>query len=594
MTDKRDYTEQGAQVSGAAFRGVWNNVLQPIVSNQGAPLFGTVVEWVANPFTRNAKVAKKLGGQAEKAFSFSSKISANVSDFVKATKDSRADFKALQTGVRPFLIEEFGKSGMGKLMRSENEVVSHERSRIMNRAKSRFYSAGSGLADKIPELYAVALEKRKAIDAGGDGFVLGDREQEEQDAEKVETHVDRAVRGAEQRLNQFVRTSFFDKENTEKNKMLLDMAFRTGAPAMQHYIAQEGEKKFGSVSAYSMIKVLEEMAHSGKGNINHVTHPRTKASMSLEKYVLEIFKQNQADNGAVPLNDRSPALPELKDACKRIADEIQNNLLDPMALVSLVGDRKILDKHLRVADSEQVDAELKQIWRVIEKSQDIDAQAFIEETAFATKEDFQSILQELPPGEKAFFASLFPDVVLKDIGGLKDAEIDELKEQGGRDFSLHLEDAIGVLGRLDAKELQHYGLTPEEGKLMRDLAKAIDRSGAEEALGELQEQARHEVTEAVRNARGYWQELVSKGSPRERAAATEAERITASAADPAGPAEPLSKDERARLEYLEQQFSESHASRHVKKDTSPDTEKGEKKYADAVSRGRDAQEQHTR
>lgn len=483
------------------FRAMWNNML-PMIREQGGDIFGKLVETAARPVVGDEKTAKRVGELVDNTFQVGVTVSANVRDFTVVAKDSRKRMGALLDDVEPYLVEEFGKSSRGKLMRSKNEVISHERERLMGQTKYGIFRAASGLTDKLPELYGFVDKKRAEMDKGVPTAQVAD----------ADNPIDDAKAKLNEGIGKVAASGVFD----EDNRKLMDAAIRTGAPAMMEYIEAEGRERFGKISAFSMIKELAEQAHSGNGSISYVMHPESGEQMPLQDYVLEVFKQHQQDVGGVPLNDRFRFLPELEEACKQIADEIEDNLLDPMALVSLVGGRKVLDEKLRVADADSIGAEINRIWRVIEKAQDIDTKEFISETAFATKEDFRDMLEQLPEEEKAFFASLFPEQVLREMGGLKESEVDALKDQGSKDFASHMTVAIETLGTLGEKELQRYGLTAKEGKLMRQLSDAIDEMGAEEVVNGLQGQARQEVNEAVRNARGYWQERVSHGAQRAR------------------------------------------------------------------------------
>lgn len=493
------------------FRAMWNNML-PMIREQGGDIFGKLVETSVRPIAGDEAMAKRVGELVDNTFQVGVTMSANVRDFTVVAKDSRKRMGALMDDVEPYLVDEFGKSSRGKLMRSKNEVISHERDRQMGQTKYGVFKAASGLADKLPELYGFMDKKRAEIARNGGVTPAEMPSGEVPSIEDVKAKLDES-------LGKMATAGIFD----EDNRKLVDAAIRTGAPALQEYIEAEGVDKFGKTSAFQMIKDLAEQAHSGNGHIGYVMHEATGEQMPLENYVLEVFKQHQQDIGGVPLNDRFRFLPELEEACKTIASEIEDNLLSPMALVSLVGNRKVLDDRLRVADEDVIKGEIKQVWRVIEKCEEVDTKEFIEETAFATPEDFKKILNDLPEAEKPFFVSLFPEAVVKEMGGLKDAEIDKLKDRGAAEFAEHMTTAIETLGTLSEKELQRYGLTAKEGKLMRQLSDAIDEMGAENVVDSLQGQARKDVTEAVRNARGYWQERVAGGAERSRGGAARGE-----------------------------------------------------------------------
>lgn len=488
--------ENGGQSKDMIFRAMWNNML-PVIREQGGEIFGRIAGAAATPMLGEEK-GETVSRVVDSTFQVGLSVSANVRDFTVVAKDGRRRMGALLDDVAPYLEDEFGKSSRGKLMRSSNEVINHERSRLMGHTKYGVFKAASGLTDKLPEMYGVMDKKRAQVQAG-----------------TLPEAAEGDVRGKlDEGLAKVASSGVFD----EQNRKMIDAAIRTGAPAIQEYIEAEGVERFGKLSAFELIKDLAEQAQSGDGRVDIVMHKGTGEQLSLNEYVLEVFKQHQVDTDGAPLNERFRFMPEMEDACDRIANEIKDNLLDPMALVSLVGSRSVLDDRLRVATPEKIDSELNRMWRVIEKAQDVDTQEFISETAFATPEDFRATLDELPKDEKAFFASLFPDAVLKDMGGLKSDEIDKLKEQGADEFVGQMTQAIETLGTMGEKELQRYGLTAKEGKLMRKLSDAIDDMGAEKVVAGLQGRAREEVTEAVRNGRGYWQDRVKTAAIQSREA----------------------------------------------------------------------------
>lgn len=485
------------QKKDMVFRVLWNNFL-PVIREQGGEIFGRITQAAATPLMGEDK-AKVAGKAVDSTFQVGLAVSVNVHDFTKVAKDSRRKIGELLDDVEPYLVEEFGKSSRGKLMRSQNEVIEHARERIMGQTKYGVFKAGSGLIDKVPDLFTLVDRKRAQIDKGLEPDMA-----------------DGDVRGKLSELGgKAAKLSVFDPEN----RKFIDMGIRTGAPALQEYIEAEGVERFGGTSAFDMIKEVADQAHSGDGRVDYVYNARAEESQPLAEYIVEIFKQHQQDMGGSPINERFRFMPELEEAAKRIATEIEDNMLDPMALVSLVGNRKVLDDKMRVATPEMLDKQMSEMWRVIERSQDVDSKEFIAETAFATKEDFKEILGGLPESEKPFFASLFPDAVLKEMGGLKQDEIDQLKEASADQFVGQMTQAIETLGTMGEKELQRFGLTAKEGALMRELSDAIDDMGAEAVVSGLQGKAREEVVEAVRNGRGYWQERVRTQQGVEREAA---------------------------------------------------------------------------
>lgn len=530
----------GANTSKTAvLRALWNN-FYPIVRTQGGELFGTVTKAALKPVVGD-ELAQQAAKVSNNTFQIGVTVSANVRDFTKVATDNQKRIKKLVGDVAPFLEDEFGKATRGKLMRSKNEVLQVERSRILGLTKSGFFTAGAGLVDKIPEVFKYVDSKRAEIETG-------------HPTEDLSRSFGEVGAKIDQVGTQFAKASIFDKEN----RTLIETAVRTGAPVVQGYIEAEGKQKLAQTTAFDLIRDLADQFQSDPGNVNAVYNRDLGEHQRLSEYIVEIFKRHQQDIEGTPINDRFRFMPELEEASQAIAKEINDNLMDPMALVSLVGNRKVLDQHMKIASPSKLESELQRVRRVVEKAEKVDAKEFIAETAFATKEDFKEILDGLPEGEKVFFASLFPPQVLKELGGLKDAEIDAIKEKGAAEFSEKVLQAIDEIGKLDEKELQRYGLTKQEGELVRGLSDALEELGEREVIDALQGPEKQAVTEALRNARGYWQQRVKSGAVRSRVAADEvADVIESRREKDAEHAEKTGKDAAGFTEREEKRGSDS-------------------------------------
>ncbi|MGB1540456.1 MAG: hypothetical protein ACPG80_05800, partial [Rickettsiales bacterium] len=367
----------------------------------------------------------------------------------------RHQFSELQRDVAPYLKAEFGKSNRRKLMRSSNEVIQVQRKKVFQGAKYGIYQASAGLLDKLPDAYSFMGEKHQKVKgrgSSGDG-VSADSGIDLDDVIKVlpsegAKRVDEAKAKVDGTIEKAAASAVFDPEN----KKLIDAALRSVPAGVQQHIESEGEQRLSKVTAFDMIKQLSEQANSGNGRLDTVYFGNDP--LLLEDFVLQVFKQHQQDVNGAPVNERFRSMPEMKEACSAIAAEINDNMLDPMALVTLVGDRKILDKEMRVASPDEVKAALQEAGLVTERGANVNAEEFIAETAFGTKEDFQEVLGQVPDEDRAFFCSLFPTSVLKDLGEMKDSEIDAMKEKGADEFSEKIIQAITEIGSMEDQELE--------------------------------------------------------------------------------------------------------------------------------------------
>ena len=522
MASPTDYSS-GNNKKDAALRVLWNN-LQGALGDQGSKMFGEVARSAVKAVApgddaQKQEVADKAGAMVGAGVKMGTAFSANMRDFTVVAKKSRQRVNRLLDLSEPFLIEEFGKSSRGKLLRSDNEVIAHARREVMGYTRNELYGAASQLTDKIPTALSMMAERHNALaeKAAGaeEGPTLDEIDIDVADASgkedglptDIEAESKRLLADARQqwdaRLDAVAQADMFSDENVK----MLGLAINTGAPFLNEYFEEQNVELYGSHSAFEMIAKLVDMARTGNGNVSSVQIGRN--SYPLADYIMEIFKQHQEDMGQTPINDRFQNADELRDACDAIANEINHNLLDPVALIGLVGNRDILDEHLRVASPVQVQEALRQSWRVLERGEEVDVKEFISETAFATPEDFRAILEEMPQEDKAFFVSLWPNAVLKEAGGLGDEEIDDLKDRAGDDFVAKMGEAVTALAELNPDELQRHGLTRSEGQLVRKLAQTLELRGEERFADQLQGQTRKDVTRAVSNARGYWQDRIN-------------------------------------------------------------------------------------
>lgn len=451
-------------------RVVWNNVVQLVTKELGkegggGKVFGEIVG----------------GGKGEaldKGLKQVLRYSANARDFTLVLKGARERMVDLRETVAPVLSEEFsGKKLRGfKLARTDNEVIAHQRRRIVGQTRFGTYKAVAGLMDKLPALLDFAGDKAKA------------------DGENVNPAI-----GALASFSNFGAESGM-------GDMIIDSAISTGAPMLQARVEAKGKERYGQRTAFDMIEDLVEQAASSNGEqIGYVMDEKTGEEIPLADYVLEIFRQHQLDIKGTPINPRFRQMHELKAACEVIADQLDSGNLTPISLIALVGERKVLSKKdLKVTPADELKRDLLNL-REIEDTAEVDAEEFIGETAFESKDNFKAMLKDLPEADRAFFASLFPAKVLREAGGLKEAEIDALKERAADDFADTMVEVVTELAEMSPEELQKMGLTEGEASLVQEVAEDL------EGLEDLDVGTQEELAGAIRNATGYWQERVTSG-----------------------------------------------------------------------------------
>lgn len=491
--------QQGGNGAATGFRVLWNNA-QPIIRSEGGRIFGSVAEMAARPFLGDdpetaEKNAATVRDVAKTTYSYGVAVAANVRDFTGVAKRSSRSFGDLVEQVRPFLVAEFGKSSKGKLLRSHNEVIVTKRGRVMEETRYGLYGASVNLLDKVPDALTYMGQLHDEAKARGDesGASLEDVKDavlSVKDSDAPGSLKDRVDGAIEQSVGSLASSDLFD----ESGRTMLDLVIRTGVPVISKQVASKGQH---APCAYDMIL---DLAQSSVGRFSG-------------KEILDIFAQHQEDIGGATINERTRGLQDLEDACEIIAQEL-NGGLDPMALVSLVGERKVLSPKLGVASPEEVRESLRQVTRALERVEQVDVDEFLTGSVFGTKDDFKAVLGSLKGEDRTFFAALFPDDVLKEAGGLKTKEIEQLKEDGSKHFEVQLLEVVADIAAAPVEQLQEWGMTAREAQQVQALGNQIDLLGAAEFAGELTGDAKQGVVEAVRNARGYWEERVSQGGVR--------------------------------------------------------------------------------
>lgn len=329
----------------AALRALWNNFL-PALRDASATVAGKGAEIVWKTATKNDKAAENIGVITSKTVKTGITLSANIGDFVRVTRHSKGKLKELAEESGPVLKEEFGKASRLKLMQSENEVLAVQRARIMAHTKNGFYTAGAGLLDKVPDVFAYADRKRLEIQAGKQpklADVLG---------------------GVGEKIDQVNEDVVASRLFNPESRASIETMVRTGAPAIQAYIAGQGEKRVAIPTAYEMIRDYAQQEATAEGRLSTVRNPANGEHLLPENYVLAVFKRHQQDMGGARIDAEYGANSALDEAAKAIATAIDQKRIDPMALVSLVGDRQIIDKEMQVASGPTVEKEISKLEKV--------------------------------------------------------------------------------------------------------------------------------------------------------------------------------------------------------------------------------------
>lgn len=261
-----------------------------------------------------------------------------------------------------------------------------------------------------------------------------------------------------------------------------------GAAPIADVLAHSRTRKLNRTlaSPYSALDMALELAEQAENNphaSNFQLPGKHAKSLSLEQYIEQICLMHQKNMAEIS-NDHVEIRPALKEdlaaVVKPLANAIREGKMDPIALISLVGEGKIIKGHGRaVANPAEVEALIEKQAAQPVKQAHVDPKEYYKGTPY-TKDELKEALGALEGEEKDFFVALLPDEVLADLGMSKDA-IKQHRDAATGHYHRSLADAImGIAeGIEDDKALAH-----SEKKALEKAESAIASKG-EDAAKEL-------------------------------------------------------------------------------------------------------------
>lgn len=268
-------------------------------------------------------------------------------------------------------------------------------------------------------------------------------------------------------------------------------------------VAKTNMDELNRPTAYQLIMDLRKQVNDGY----------VSKGSDISQQVVEIFQQNEIDRRGVGFG---PALAEkLNPLAQRIAEVISNGELDPMVLINLVGDRKVVDKNrnfVNVAHLEKLIDEQRNVFSPHEKTPLDEFLADFKDpkrAMAAIKEN----LKTLEGDAKAVFASMFSDEVLISAG-IRKKDILPLRERGHDYMCEFIKSTTVELAKKTQEELKELGLAEKQIESIRTLNELILDGKEKEVKAALSGDAISAVrTAGLNNAdKDYWKNSISKGN----------------------------------------------------------------------------------
>jgi hypothetical protein len=256
--------------------------------------------------------------------------------------------------------------------------------------------------------------------------------------------------------------------NSNTTLKTLSMTVLAGAGGVLENRAMQSNKKYKDSIALDMVLDLASEVENSSG--------RAASAMR----IMEIFQQNERDHGRAPIGEKLQE--KLLPAAEMIAELIADERLNPLALINLVGDNKIVmhgkNGSRRFADEQTVQKLLDDQLKLMASRELMSAEEFF--ANFADPKLVESTLKqnlaELKGLDLARFASLFPDDILE-RAGLRKKEITALRTKAHNEMYELVAGAVMDMAHRDPELLKQNGLNDENIDQIREFAARLEQEG---------------------------------------------------------------------------------------------------------------------
>jgi hypothetical protein len=229
---------------------------------------------------------------------------------------------------------------------------------------------------------------------------------------------------------------------------------------------------------------------------------------NITSQIVEIFQQNEKDRGRSGVG--AALLEKLQPLAERIGEVIANRELDPLALVNLVGEGKIVNKR-RFVKTEQLEELIDSQRKIFGSHEKTPMDEFLADFQ-SPKLIMQAIkenLKTLEGKDKAVFASMLSDDVLLSAG-IKKKEILPLRAQAHDLMCDFVKSSTVELAKKTPEELKAKGLSEKQIESVNNLNELIVSGNDKDAKSSICRG--DEVVGAVRNAKLHEQVMDGKGN----------------------------------------------------------------------------------
>lgn len=299
-----------------------------------------------------------------------------------------------------------------------------------------------------------------------------------------------------------------------KNKGSDSTAWMTGAGALSYLLQTKiGRGKDTPDAAIDMILQLTQDVE----NNNSVPDLRGR--------ITEIFQQNERDYKRQVVGDR--LMPQLSPAIERIAEVIEDGRLNPLALINLVGEGKIIKNkggRREFVSAKEVDGLIAEQLKVLSSRELINKEEFFGNytNPKLVEETLKQTMHELPAEQRNVVAAMFPTDIVEQMGFSRH-EVIQMQKQGHDRLYAVVAARTLELASMNGAEREKLGLTPKENQALDSLAQSLVEQGNLEPVKVVVDGREKDTLNAVRTAalhqqttttegNGVWTKMIQKAS----------------------------------------------------------------------------------
>lgn len=254
------------------------------------------------------------------------------------------------------------------------------------------------------------------------------------------------------------------KKEGSQDFNLLDLAgggLGTVSEVYQDSLRNELKRANATPSALMMITDLADQVKNNPDATDFVVMG-SRREASLSTYIAYIFKEHQKDMMRYDpdcAEIRKSLNEDLIQASEKIADAIQQNKIDPLMLVRLVGECQVVKNNGRsIAKLHDVEVAIRKLSSKAHSYVHVDKQEFFSDI---NKKDIVAALGKMEGEERQFFVASLPRNIAQELG-VSDAEYTAAEEAVAPTREKLIAHRVVGLADTGEKELERRGYNAEE------------------------------------------------------------------------------------------------------------------------------------